>query len=152
MSALGSVVTDFKRTDERADPRRMFLHDVAGPLQTCGVEQSVADAARMLTRTGAEAVAVADGSSQILGLITPRTLLAWIADGGGSANRSLSEMPLEMPPTLGPDASIADGVMAMGNSEAGAVAMTADGTPSGQLLAVLTTARSRPRVRRSTGS
>ena len=139
VSALDSVVTDFKRTDERLDPHRMFLHDVAGPLQTCGVDQSLADAARMLTRTGAEAVAVADGSSQMLGLITPRTLLAWIADGGGSANRSLSEMPIEMPPTLGPDASIADGVMAMGNSEAGAVAMTADGTPSGQLLAVLTT-------------
>ena len=52
VSALGSVVTDFKRTDERADPRRMFLQYVAGPLQTCGVEQSVADAARMLTRTG----------------------------------------------------------------------------------------------------
>jgi len=139
VSALGSVVTDFKRTDERADPRRMFLQYVASPLQTCGVEQSVADAARMLTRTGAEAVAVANGKSQILGLVTPRTLLAWIADGGGSTNRSLSEMPLEMPPTLGPDASVADGVMAMGNSEAGAVAMTADGTPSGQLLAVLTT-------------
>jgi len=139
VSALGSVVTDFKRTDERADPRRMFLQYVAGPLQTCEVDQSLADAARMLTRTGAEAVAVANGSSQILGLITPRTLLAWIADGGGSTYRSLSEMPLEMPPTLGPDASVADGVMAMGNSEAGAVAMTADGTPSGQLLAVLTT-------------
>jgi CBS domain-containing protein len=139
VSALGTVVTDFKRTDERADPRRMFLQHVAGPLQTCGVEQRVADAARLLTRTGAEVVAVANGSSQILGLITPRTLLAWIAEGGGSTNRSLSEMPMEMPPTLGPDASIADGVMAMGNSEAGAVAMTADGTASGQLLAVLTT-------------
>ena len=139
VSALGSVVTDFKRTDERADPRRMFLHDVAGPLQLCGVEQSVADAARMLTRTGAEAVAVSNSGRQILGLITPRTLLAWIADSGGGTDRLLSEMPIEMPPTLGPDASVADGVMAMGNSEAGAVAMTADGTPSGQLLAVLTT-------------
>jgi CBS domain-containing protein len=66
-------------------------------------------------------------------------LLAWIADAGGGTDRLLSEMPIEMPPTLGPDASVADGVMAMGNSEAGAVAMTADGTPSGQLLAVLTT-------------
>jgi CBS domain-containing protein len=139
VSALGSVVTDFKRTDERVDPRRLFLHDVAGPLQTCRVDQSLVDAARMLTRTGAEAVAVANDSSQILGLVTPRTLLAWIAEGGGNTSRALSAMPMEMPPTLGPDASVADGVMAMGNSEAGAVAMTDDGTPSGQLLAVLTT-------------
>jgi CBS domain-containing protein len=138
VSALGSVVTDFKRTDERADPRRMFLHDVAGPLQTCGVEQSVTDAARMLARTGAETLAVANSSSQILGLVTPRTVLAWIAERGGVVDRPLSEMPIEMPPTVGPEASIADGVMAMGNDQAGAVAMTTDGTPSGRLLAVLT--------------
>lgn len=139
VSALGSVITDFKRTEERADPRRMFLHDVAGPLQTCRVEQSVADAARMLTRTGAEALAVANSSSQILGLVTPRAVVAWIADRGDIVDRPLSEMPIEMPPTVGPDASIADGVMTMGNGEAGAVAMTTDGTASGRLLAVLTT-------------
>jgi CBS domain-containing protein len=138
VSALGSVVTDFKRTDERADPRRMFLHDVAGPLQVCRADQSVAEAARTLARTGAEALAIANGDSRILGLVTLGTLLAWVADGGGSPDRPLSELPIEMPPTLGPDTSIADGVMAMGHSQSGALAMTADGTPSGRLLAVLT--------------
>ena len=138
VSALGSVATDFKRTDERADPRRIFLHDVAGPLHVCRIEQSVAEAARMLTRTGAEALAVADTGSQIFGLVTPSTLLAWIADGGGNADQSLSELPISIPPTLGPDASIVDGMMAMGTSQAGALAMTSDGTRSGRLLAVLT--------------
>jgi CBS domain-containing protein len=138
VSALGSVVTDFTRTDERADPRRMFLHDVAGPLQVCSLEQPVADAVRMLMRTGSEAVAVANASTQILGVVTPSRVLAWMTDSGGRPDRSLSDLPLEMPPTLGPDASVADAVIALGNSEAGALAMTADGTPSGRLLAVLT--------------
>ena len=92
----------------------------------------------MLTRTGSEVVAVATADAHILGVVTPNHLLAWMTDGGGRADRPLAELPIEMPPTLGPDASIADGVIAMGNSEAGALAMTADGTPSGRLLAVLT--------------
>jgi CBS domain-containing protein len=138
VSALGTVITDFHRTDERADPRRMFLHDVATPLQVCTPEQSVADASRVLIRTGAEAVPVANADSQIVGLVTQATLLAWIADGGGNAGRPLSELRMNVPPTLGPDATIADGVLAMGNSPEGALAMTADGTSSGRLLSVLT--------------
>src|SRR4029078_1464693 len=54
VAALGSVASDFKRTDERADPRRLFLHDRAGELLVCSQNDSVADAARLLTRTGSE--------------------------------------------------------------------------------------------------
>jgi CBS domain-containing protein len=138
VSALGTVVTDFTRTDERADPRRLFLHDVAGPLHVCGPEESVAEAARMLTRSGGEAVAVANSDARILGVVTSATLLTWISDGGGSTDRALSELPLDMPPILRPDASIADGAIAMGNSTTGVLAMTADGTTAGRLLAVVT--------------
>jgi CBS domain-containing protein len=138
VAALGSVAADFKRADERIDPRRTFLHEMAGPLNVCTTEQSVADAARLLTRTGADAVAVANASSHVVGLVSSSSLLAWIGGAGGAIEGPLSQLPLETPPTLGPDASVADGVMAMGNSETGALAMTADGTPSGRLLAVLT--------------
>jgi len=138
VAALGSVAADFKRSDERADPRRTFLHEMAGPLNVCTADQTVADAARMLSRTGSEALAVANSSSLIVGLISSSSLLAWIGGAGAAIEGPLSQLPMEMPPTLGPDASVADGVMAMGNSQAGALAMTADGTPSGRLLAVLT--------------
>ena len=141
VDALGTVATEFQRaggSDERSDPRRMFLHDVASPLQACTPDHSVADAARMLALTGAEALAVTGADAQLLGLVTTNALLSWIADGGGSADRPIAELGLGVPPTLGPDASIADGVIAMGNSAAAALAMTADGTSAGRLLAVVT--------------
>ncbi len=43
------------------------------------------------------------------------------------------------PPTVAADASIADGVIAIGAASADAVAMTTDGTATGRLLAVVTT-------------
>lgn len=138
VSAMETVVSDFKRNDERSDLRRMFLHEVAGPPRVCSADQSVADAARVLTQSGAEAVAVADAHSQMVGVVTSGDLLAWIADGGGSSDRPLSDLRIEMPPTLGPDASIADGVLAMADSPRAAVAMTADGTASGRILTVIT--------------
>jgi CBS-domain-containing membrane protein len=115
-----------------------FLHEVAGPLRVCGAQQSVAEAARMLAGTGADAVAVVDGDSQLVGLITARTLLTWIADGGGNVARPVSELLTAAPPTVGPDATIADGVIAMGATRVGAVAMTTDGTSAGRLVSVVT--------------
>jgi CBS domain-containing protein len=138
VAALGTVTTDFQRTDERADPRRMFLHEVAGPLRVCGAQQSLADAARMLAGTGADAVAVVGDDSRLMGLVTTRALLTWIADGGGSVARPVSELLTAAPQTMGPDATIADGVIAMGATRVGAVAMTTDGTPAGRLVSVVT--------------
>jgi CBS domain-containing protein len=138
VSALGTVVSDFQRTDDRADPGRLFLHDVATPLSAFTFERTVADAARMLASTGGDAIAVTNADAQILGVVTKQALLTWIADGGGSADQPLSALPMEAPPTLGPDASIAEGVMAIGTSVAGAVAMTTDGSATGRVLSVIT--------------
>jgi CBS domain-containing protein len=138
VAALGTVVADFKRTDERQDPQRMFLHDVSSPLQICTSGQSVADVARMLARTGADAVAVTNTEAQLLGLVTGDILFDWIAGGGGSSEQPVSELRMDLPPTVGPDATIAEGAIAMGSSRAAALAMTADGTSSGRLLAVIT--------------
>jgi len=138
VAALGSVAGDFKRTDDRADPRRVFLHERAGALLVCGHADSVADAARLLTRSSAEAMAVMGNDAELLGVVTPRSLLALIAEDSGNVGRPLSALPLASTPAIGPDASIADGAIAMGSSEIGALAMTSDGTCTGQLLAVLT--------------
>jgi CBS domain-containing protein len=138
IAALGTVTADFQRTDERADPPRMFLHEMAGPLQVCRSQDSLADAARVLARTGSDAVAVVDAESRLEGLLTTSALLGWIADGGGRSDRPVSELQTGAPPTVAPDASITDGVIAMGAAGAAAVAMTTDGTSAGRLLAVVT--------------
>lgn len=137
IAALGTVSADFQRTDERRDPRRMFLHQVAGPLQVCRPQDSIGEAARIMARTGADAMAVVDAESRAVGVVTTARLLAWIADGPRGAGGRVSDVQTAAPPTLGPEASIPDGVLAMGASETGVVAMTTDGTPAGHLVAVL---------------
>jgi CBS domain-containing protein len=115
----------------------VFLHLVAGPLQACTPQHTVADAAQIMLQSGAEAVAVAGPDAQLVGVVTPRALLAWLA-GGGGAERAVADLGLAVPPALSPDASIADGAIAIGNSPAAALAMTADGTEAGRLLALVT--------------
>ena len=138
VDALGSVISDLQRDDEQPDPQRIFLHTVASRPPVCEPTQSLADAARTLALSGAEAIAVTGAASQILGLVSPRTLLGWMVDGGVSVEQPLGEMPLEVPPTLGPDASIADGVIAMGTSTANALTITSDGSATGRVLSVIT--------------
>ena len=138
VAGLGTVTADFQRTDERPDPSRMFLHDVAAPLQVCGPEDSVAEVARTMARTGSGAVAIVGAESRLVGLVTSNGLLDWIANGAGRSDRPVSQLQTGAPPTVGPDASITDGVIAMGAADAGAVAMTTDGTAAGGLLAIVT--------------
>ena len=137
VAAFGTVTAAFERTDERPDPQRMFLHEVAGPLQVCRPEDSVADAARTMARTGTDALAVVDTQSRLTGLVTTEALFAWLADGRPS-DRPVAELQTVAPPTVATDASMTDGVLAMGAAQAGAVAMTTDGTATGELLAVVT--------------
>jgi CBS domain-containing protein len=138
VAALGTVIGDFQRGDEQPDPQRLFLHTVASQLPSCTTAESLADAARTLSRSGAEALAVTDADSQILGLVSPGTILGWIADGRGGVERPLGELPLEMPPALAPDASIADGAIALGTSTINALAITEDGHATGRVLSVIT--------------
>jgi len=137
VAALGNVSTELQRTDSRPDPQRLFLHEVAGPVQTCRAQDSIAEVARVMARTGVDAVAVVDAESRPVGVVTLASLLTWIAEGGGHATDSVSSVQTAPLPTVRPDATMADGVIAMGASECGAVAMTSDGTPAGHLLAVV---------------
>lgn len=137
VSALGTVVSDFRPSDDRADPGGLFLHDLASPLTAFAPDQTVGDAARRLAQSGADAIPITNPEAQIVGVVTAQALLGWLA-AGGNASGPLSSLPLEAPPTLGPDASIAEGVMAIGTSAAGAVAMTTDGSTAGRVLSVLT--------------
>jgi CBS domain-containing protein len=137
VSALGTVVSDFQRSDDRSDRGRLFLHEVAPPLSLLTPRHTVADAARALAQSGG-AIAVINDDAQILGVVTSQAVLRWVAAGAGRAGDPLAAVMLDAPSTLGPAASIADGVMAIGASAAGAVAMTADGGVSGRLLSVVT--------------
>ena len=136
VAAMGSVASAFTPADAAADPLKTYLQQLAGPLRSCSARTTVGEAARQLLDSGVDALAVTGDDTSLVGVVTPRALLAWLAHGGGDAGRPLSEIGLPRPGLAGPDTSIADGAWAM--SSGGAVAMTADGTAAGRLLTVLT--------------
>ena len=138
--AYGSVVTDYQWTDGIRDPRTTFLHDVvaANPLHTVALETSIADVAQALLSTGAGAIALVDSAGRARALVTPDSLMAWVATGGGDTRLPATALMAGRPLSLKPDSTIAEGLLSMGRSDADALAITADGSPDGALQAVVT--------------
>jgi CBS domain-containing protein len=136
VAAMGSVDSGFTGTDAAAHPLTTYLQTLAGPLRSCSRHTSVRDAARLLHDTSAGALAVVDDAGALLGVITPKVLMSWIADGDGDASRAVADIGLLAPGLAGPDTSVAEGAVRMLAS--GAVAMTEDGQQTGRLLTVLT--------------
>jgi len=93
-----------------------------------------------MQRTGADAVAVTDSSDRVRGVVTARQLLDWIADGDGDPDQPLATILREPPIALAPDASVADGVLAMSAADTGALAITGDATFDAPLHAIVTAA------------
>ena len=79
-------------------------------------------------------------------MLTADALIAWIATGSGDGNESVATLPLREPPrAIEPVASVADGMLTMAAAGGHSLAITSDGTSSGQLHALLSLARSRAR-------
>jgi CBS domain-containing protein len=140
VSAYGGVTLDYQVADERQHPQDVFLHDLvkAKRLVSCHVDDSVRDAARSMRVTGADAIAVTDSEERLRGVLTWRQLLDWVADGEGDRDEPVVNVLKESPVGLSPDASVADGVLAMGAAGAAALAITGDGTMDARLHAIVT--------------
>jgi CBS domain-containing protein len=142
VSAYSTVTLDYQAADGRRQPEDVFLHDVvkARRLVSCGVQDSVRESARVMRAGGVEAIAVLDADGRARGVLTPDDLLAWLADGNGSRDESLSALLRRAPVAVSPTATVADGVLAIGTANAPALAITADGTTDGELHALVTAA------------
>jgi CBS domain-containing protein len=140
VSAYSTVTLDYQATDERRRPEDVFLHDVVKGKRpvTCRARDSIRDAARLMRASGADAVAVIDDDRRTRGVVTRDRLLEWLADGGGRRDQAVSSLIDRPPPAVAADASVAEGVLAMGAAGAPALAITADGSPGGELHAVVT--------------
>ncbi len=140
--AEGRTTPDYQPAGDRRSVPQVFLHDVASrrPLATCRTDDRLSDVAARLLATRSDAIAVVDQGGAPLGLVTAATVLTWAAQGGGDARTSIADLaiPLVPPPTAAPNASVGDGVLAMGAAQTEAIAVTDDGTPGGRLQAVVT--------------
>ena len=91
----------------------------------------------MLT-TGSDAIAVVDGDQRLQGAVTRQSVLAWVAAGAGTADQPITGLLRGAPPAVGSAASVIDGVLAIAEADADALAVTSDGSSSGQLQALVT--------------
>ena len=140
VAAEGRVTPDYQPTVASRRPHRVFLHDVIGlrALPACSPEDSIAHAAGALRTAGTGAIAVTDAARHVRGLLTMDAMLAWVAAGGTDAAQPVASLLETAPVTIAPAASVADAVLAMSAANVDAIAMTADGTLSTAVEAIVT--------------
>jgi CBS domain-containing protein len=140
VEAHDTVTADYQWANDIRDLQKMFLHDVVGrkPLEHCSAQTSIRDVARTMLTTGSDAVAVVDPDHRIDTVVTVSSLVAWVAGGSGDAEQPIAVLPRSSPPTVGSDASVIEGVLAMAEAGADALAVTADGSATGRLNTLVT--------------
>jgi CBS domain-containing protein len=140
VSAESRVTPDYQSPNARRDLPRIFLHDLVGGRApaTCNASDSIAEVARRLLATRAEAIVVTDADRRPRGVLTGEAFLRWAAEGWGSAQDSVESLLHETPTTAAPDASVVDGLLTMGSADVGALAITHDGSVNGRVEALVT--------------
>ena len=140
VEAYETVSPGYQWSKDTHDPQKVFLPDVAGRhvLELDASRTTIRDVAQSMLATGSDAIALVDRTNQIQSVVTVDSVLAWVAAGAGSAQEPVSGLPGGTPPSVTPGASVIDGVLAMAEADAGALAVTSDGSLSGQLHAFVT--------------
>lgn len=140
VEAYDTVTADYQWAKDARDPQKMFLHDVVGrkALESCSTRMSIRDVAQSMLTTGSDAIAVVDGENRAQGVVTVNSVLAWVAAGAGNAEQPIAGPLWGVPPAVGWAASVIDGVLAIAEADADALAVTSDGSSSGQLHALVT--------------
>ncbi len=139
VSAYG-VATTYVSPGHGREPHQVFLHEVVGgrTLEVCGMDDRIGDVARRLVDTGASAIAVLDPLRGARDVLTADRFLEWVASGGGDAGQTVANLLRPGGVSVGTDALVTDGVVAMASAGVDAVMLTTDGTPGGQLHGVVT--------------
>ena len=139
VAAYGSV-TAYQSTDRLREAGDVFLHDLVGrrPVVSCAATERISDVARRLLDSGSPAMVVLDADHQALDVLTAERLIEWIADGGGDARRAVAGLLRGRPVTIGADATVTDGVLAMAAANVGALALTTGGPSGGHVHGVVT--------------
>jgi CBS domain-containing protein len=140
--AYAGVGPDDRSAHKRREPHEIFLHELVagGKSASCASETSIRDAVRQMLSAGVEAIAVLDSEERPRATLTARSFLEWLEKGGGNADEPVAAILNGSPVTIAPDATVTDGVLALGTTEAAALAITSDGTLKGRIQAVVTPA------------
>ncbi len=132
------------RQPERTSAHEKFVAELAShpePL-SCEPDTTVPEAARRLHSASADAIAVMQ-DQKLQGLLTSSDVLGWVANGG-CASQKVAEIMSGPPPSVAPQSLVSHCVLAMARAKASFVALTADGTPAGALLRLVSAADLQP--------
>jgi CBS domain-containing protein len=106
---------------------------------SCSPNCTVPEAAQLMRTANSDAIAVMRGE-ELHGLLTTRDIVSWAADGG-SASQTVEHIMGPPPPTVAPQTSVSDCVLAMSRTKsrtnANFVALTSDGKPESTLLRLI---------------
>lgn len=141
IAAGGQLTTEHQGSGVRREPHRTFLHTVVGktPLTIGQTTDSIAHVGERLLSSRLGAVAVLGADQRLRGIVSTKTLLEWIAAGGGDAHQQTVEILLSDPPAvMPPESTVSDGVLAMIDGGVEVVAITADGTTGSTVQALVT--------------
>ena len=125
--------------DDRA-PQHIAVQELLAStrMEICGPGATIQEVARQLLMKDATAIAVVGDQDVLRGVVTPETLLAWAAGGGGDTGQPIGNLMGETPPTVPSTVSVADAALAISEGGVSALAVTADGSPGGPVQAILT--------------
>jgi CBS domain-containing protein len=117
-----------------------FVADLAryaAPL-SCSPDNTIAEAAQLMRTANSDTIAVG-----LQDLLTARDIVTWAADGG-SPSQTVKHIMGSPPPTVAPQTSVSDCVLAMSRANSNFVALTTDGTRAGSLLRLISSADLQP--------
>ena len=117
-----------------------FVAELARESQplSCSPGSTVAEAAQIMRTANTDGIAIG-----LHGLLTARDIVTWAADGG-SPSQSVEHLMGPPPPTVAPQTSVSDCVLAMSRTNSNFVALTSDGTSEGSLLRLISAADLQP--------
>ncbi len=90
---------------------------IAGTVVSCGVDTTVAEAAKVMVENETGSLAVLDKDGDLVGIFTERDLIGFVADGGDPASGPIGEVMTPNPDSLEPDVEVmaaADWMLAAG--------------------------------------
>ena len=135
-----AVTADYQWAKDTRDPQKIFLCDVVGrrALGRGSAQMSIRDLAQSMLTTGHDVLAIVDEDDRLQAVVSVNSILAWVAAGAGHADQPIADLLRSTPPAVGLAASVTDGVLAIAEADAAALAVTSDGSSNGQLQAIVT--------------
>jgi CBS domain-containing protein len=138
IDAHSSATTNYAPVDQRKGHHETLLYESvrrADP-PVCTGGNSLRQAARRMQRAGAQAIAVVDGESQIVGVLTSNDILRAVAANEFDPSQTVEDFMDAAPITIPSDATLSQAALALGAT--GVAAVTQTGTRNGRLLGLIT--------------